>query len=528
MRIAWISNNIKMQYNSFEEKLRSKLVNAEMTPRPQVWQEIEKQLPTPKEPNGNKKYLLGLLLLLLTGIAGGYSYYNLSSPKKGTHNETALAEKRTQPSQIAPATKSAVDEVAQPLSQAPSIPTSALPKEIHSQKGLAQDKTPIAAAMSPTKSQDLPLPSAERSLMTTNKAVAPILSKEDSPLTPKHIAIAEGSEPPKEMTNPVLPAPIIALVQATQTTEKETQAKPSIQIQKATYPRKDMAAIEKNLALIATSPRLKHPKNKKWEFTTAVGLNALLHNSGFKTEGGQIVNPFLINTTGIIQLELADSSRKIEINSTSTYKDFAASNDVAEIRLLESANSRYISAGFVYHIRPFLGVETAIRFQKQDFSSINVQYKRNQGFYDMYQNRTGDQRLGGLSYSTYLIETPLWLSAYLPIANPRVQSVFSVGATYRRWLYDQRTTGFITNARGVSNFNNSQLRQYNRLIESNSSFYTRSNVSIQARLGIQYHFLRNMSIFTAVHVQHLLDPMYKETFSKKSPLIIGIETGLRF
>jgi hypothetical protein len=525
MRIVWISNNIKMQYNSFEEKLRNQLIHAEMTPRPQVWQEIEKQLPTPKEPNGNKKYVWGLLLLLLTSAIGGYSYY--CSDKQIAKDKTALTEKKVQPSQIAPATKNAVDKPSQALSQEPSIPISALPKETHSKKGLVEDKTPTMAVWSPTNSQTVPLVSVVRSLIATNKAEDSALPQGDNTLITKQIV--EVSELQKEMTNVLPPAPAVAIEKATIHTEEETQSKPSILIQKATYPRKDIERVEKNTDLTATSsPKLKRPKNNKWEFTTAVGLNALLHNGGFKTDGGQIVNPFIINTTGIIQLELADSSRKIEINSTSTYKDFVASNDVGEIRLLESANSRYISTGFVYHIRPFLGIETSIRFQKQDFSAINVQYQRNQNFYDMYQNRTGSQRLGGLSYSTYLIETPLCLSAYLPIMTPRLKSVFSIGGTYRRWMFDQRTSSFVTNARGVSNFNNGKLLQYNRLIESSSSFYTRSNFSIQARVGIQYHLIHNMSIFTAVHVQHLLKPMYKETFSQKSPLIIGIETGLRF
>lgn len=547
MEITWISNNFMMQYNRFEEALRQKLANAEMTPRPLVWEGIEGHLPQPKEPNNRNKFIWISILVLVCflGVLGGLymqkpqneALITVNAKKDVPLANNSIAQSPLQNTDLNHTNSSKITSI----QQTPTSRNTTNPQNLNEKKhtNLLTSKAIVSNEITTSYSV------ANPSVPTTDKDINPLqitspkeVSKTINPLqTPslkdevilKNKVILQSSE------NAATQSQIVDKNLNKEETSIANKPHPTSSllaqsnkgIQKINPITPSVSNTAKNTEIENAFSKIKRGKQKKWEIYGSVGGNALVHGVSFQSTDDKILSPVKLNTTGIIQLELVDSFEAVQLENMTQFKDYIQTHDVMELRIIESSYAQFVATGLSYRIKPYLGIEAGIRVQKQDFSTRTIAYNRYQTFYDMYKNRVEAQRIGGLNYSTYVIETPFWINSYLPLGTSRVEGIFSIGATYRRWMLDKRVSGFAKAARGTPN-SNPDLLQLDALTHSTSAFYRKHNFSIQARVGAQFHLTRNLSWFTAANIQYLTNQMYKSTFSEKKPVIVGLETGIRF
>lgn len=545
MEITWISNSFMMQYNRFEEALRQKLANAEMTPRPLVWEGIESRLPQPQEPNNRNKFIwisIVALVCLLTVLGGIYiqkpqseSFTANNTKKETTNTQPIIAEANVQNTDVNHTHENKSTAIQQtnkkqnPTSHKVLKTKQVQVNEIHN-TNLVTNNTVV-------NTQNSNFQSSTKTSTTFTKIIPSQTNLEREGDIMKNESVLKGIEigeaqtiivdnsTIKEDKNPMIQSQ--AQIANSIPSKSTLFPSPNKTIQTISATPTSLKHTTENIEVERTFKKIKKGKQKRWEMYGSVGGNALVHNLSFQSTEGNLLSPFKLNTTGIIQLELVDSLAAVQVDNMMQFKDYIQTHDVQEMRIIESSYSQYVATGFSYRIKPYLGVEAGIRVHKQDFSTQTLGYNRYQTFYDMYKNREEAQRIGGLNYSTYIVETPFWINSYLPLGTSRVEGIFSLGATYRRWALDKRVSGFAKAARGTPN-SSPDLLQLDTWTHNTSAFYRKHNFSLQARIGAQYHLTRNLSWFTAAHIQYLTHQMYKTTFSEKKPFILGLETGIRF
>lgn len=313
--------------------------------------------------------------------------------------------------------------------------------------------------------------------------------------------------------------------------EKKPIARPNFQhIAQVQHPTLPPQSHPLNLSDLAPLHSPKSIDKKRWGVAVVAGSSALAYNSGLRQNDGRPLNPLRLNTTGIMEFKVVDSltNQVVSVRNVGEFKDIAASGDVKEVKIVESGYSRFIGFDVQYRLNKRFSVESGLRLHRQNVSIYHVRYSPSQTFYSLYMNRQNEDRIGGVNYAVHVMEFPLMLNTYTRLGSTRSEGFLSIGATYRRWLFEERTTQFSTAYRSLIN-TNASLLNFNRYNQQTSLFYAAHNLGLRARIGYQYQLSDKLRLYAALHSQYLLRKMYRDTYyTGRNPLMVGFEVGVGF
>lgn len=520
MRIVWNSNHIRMQYNRFEDRLRERLSGAEITPNPEIWEHIRQglnQTPPPKRNRGG----LVLLFLCLCGIIG-YYFYPEKKPAIANYNQTSAPKKEV---------KGVATETPTPPKTSELIPLNAAKKE-------AAREVTQNVIIPPKTSPSIKSPSTyitKKAITATKNNVLSGLNSEISSLPRVSVAVFPDSVIP--------PIAIVTTTPEKNISEEEDWA--SVRKEKTEIGAKEIITIatldtpmskgksasldiqaEKVLGLMTNSTVLakEYYGQKKWETSLSGGFSMIAYKPLLSDERGRIINPLSVNTIGITDLYASgDSAQSVNVSNPQIFNEVTSGDfDADFIKMTVSPITYFAGLGVIRNINERLYIESGIKLHYQQARKVSLPVSKTFNFYQALLNtKNSVSTISGKrenDYHFYVVEVPLTINFRLPIRQTRSAFSFGAGGSYRMLM-----NSLLVDKNPVNAVNNTTIAS-----RSAYTVYQEQNLTLSSRAMYEYSVNRGKTLFVAGNIQALIRPMYNRNISYRHPILLGLETGVRF
>ncbi|MBX7242168.1 MAG: hypothetical protein K1X92_10500 [Bacteroidia bacterium] len=504
-----------MQYNRFEEKLRERLAGAEMQPAPVIWSNIRREIqpPAPKRP-GNWKWFIVLILGLTCGSL--FYLHQKSQPQsfaavqppskirkvvKGIHSDTNTQSAEVQnPAQVSPAQ----------IQSSPVIPADkrisggSIPhkNEMVTNRTVSKDKvetSPVAVQ----QSNATPVP--------PQLAVQSAASAQTNPVAAKINVVKEVSEN-KPVAPPVNNSGIAARKEVVNISLQNQNFPSSLNTQLPHISPKSLAVTEAGL----------NKKTGLWTTVINSGLSMIVYQPFYSNGNGRAINPLSVNTVGIATFAASgDSAQAVTVEDIQTFNEVTSGNFDAEyIKMTVSPVTYFIGVGASRKLDNKLSIDGGLKLHYQQTRRIILPTKNISNYYQVvYNSKNSISTIQGKkenNFDFYVMEFPVMLNYDLPLKKSRSAFSAGMGTSYRLLM-----NGLFAD--------NAPVKNGNTLISRNTyTVYQEHNFSVNFRLMYQFHLNEKTGVYIAGNTQALIKPMYNRTISYKTPILFGVETGVRF
>ncbi len=527
MRIVWNSNHIKMQYNRFEEKLRERLAGAEMQPSPMVWSNIRNQI-QPPSPKGSGQWKW-IILLIIGLVGGGSSFYHYQN----SHSSIANPPQNT--AQVRKVVKGIHTEVSpqSPVTQSPATPNAqknTIPSDLRTSKRTSINSNPLTPKSEIANRKDSEESFAEskenkgkssRAIeKTTSVSILPPsgIPSAKSALSPETQNLAVETKEIQQNPNEIVSTPPIKLIEL----GEEKKITLIVQQNQHSLSTKNLNHEKEFSQLPPINAEYKKNSGGGWSTMINGGLSMIAYQSFYTNDNGRALSPLSVNTVGIATISVSgDSAQAVNVEDIQVFNEVTSGNFDAEyIKMTVSPVTYFIGTGVSRKLSPKMSFDAGIKLHYQQTRRIILPTKNVANYYQaVYNSKNSISTIKGKkenNFDFYVMELPLMINYDFPVKKSRSAFSAGMGASYRLLM-----NGMFAD--------NSPIQNGNTLISRNTyTVYQEHNFSANMRLMYQFHLNEKTGIYIAGNTQALVKPMYNRSISFKTPILFGLETGVRF
>lgn len=486
-----------MQYNSFEERMNRKLANATMPPHTQVWDKIRQDLDEPPKNDGKKGWILGLCLLFCALGTGTYLFFKQKEPNAITMTTSV---------QIKTKSKEA-----------------AIPNKTITQNAIHHVETKNQNTNNQnTNNQHINKSISNKNIIHTHEAMQTkeiiLVESARSPKNEEEKSISTIEITTKELE--VVPTKVevikSAIVNQHQVSTKAAANKVQ-QIDKQNITTYFLSSTSKTMATPTTKiPKPKH--NAKWTWSISTGTYAILYQSLFDNK----VSPKYARwqeALGVANIGVGDSTSNLIVYNDQSLSVAAQSvtqlTDTSLLKITVSPNTQFATLSGEYRISRHFGIESAMSFYYQKMNRILIPIQDINSFGEAIANSKTTPYYGNtksaLAFKFYILEPKILFNTHFGAGNSDIG--LGIGMAYRALV--------------GSTDSNAALRLA-QIASKDAQIYNPHNFSVHGRIKYAYHINEKLAIFSAINAQVLLNRMYSQGISYKSPSLCGMEIGLSF
>lgn len=525
-------------HNKFEEKLRKRFEGAEMTPPPDLWSKIDKQLQyePPKKKTDYRSFYLGaaaafFLCLLSAGLYSLLSTENTINPKVSVQNE--ITEKKTTPNAGEKTTTS--------------YNYKEVETDFRAKKGNELPKTQFVvkntAKIVPLNESESIIPETKQVEVenVANISIPPIILNENTHNTGNNEVkkglevLIEELEGGKEL-NPT----VLAVKKQLNTPEKNFMPE-----HKSNFAQQltEIQPIVFNTSLKANgniSNVLNHSLEmpltaKKHKFSGYINAGvAKVYYDNLNDNARYAWNKLGIGSVRAVN----DSANILAVETPTEINDLSAYN-VTDMQLLIINYDKYVGGGVEYKLSRFFGLSTGINAHQQRLKKVDLPFDYVQDYQpkifstrdNWFKNKNSSfitkhgNDVSNISIETkdlLILEFPCMANFHFPVKRSVITA--SLGTSYRKLLQFTKSTKQESNSLVpplTSNVSKAQV--------INRPSYQAHNATFNVRVEYQYQLSPKNAVFAAANAQWFAAPFYGESISsQRVPKLVGMETGMKF
>lgn len=497
-----------MQYNSFEERINRKLATATLPPRGDVWEKIHQDLNKPPHNDKKKGWIWGLIAIIFALSIGIYYYNNTHQSSKDVVLNTATKREKTAlPQAEKPQEKNTISAPKEPISK------SSLSKKVNILPVYAQ-KTENILPKKEGKQTSFSLDNEDKiNDIKMNEKTYILVENEKKEVSQmkENINIAASTISNEK--------PIISQEKNNKSfanTQKINIEKIDNQLFKQEILHKNTI---KNLTNIGKEIPFHKAKNK-WTWNVSAGNYNILYQS-YLGNNGQVSsrNTRMLEALGVANIGVGDSTSNLVIYNDQSLALAAQTaqkvSDTSLLKITVSPTTQFATLGGEYRFSQLFGLEGAMSLYYQKMNRILIPLSDIKTFGEAIANSKTTPYFGNdkstIPFQFYILEPKIM--ANLHFAKGHSDFALSGGFAYRSLIYSEG--------------NNVALR-IAQIASKDSKIYNPHNFSLLGRAKYTYYLNHNIGIFAAANVQFLLNRMYSEGISYKSPKMAGLEMGISF
>lgn len=496
-----------MQYNSFEERMNRKLATATMPPRGDMWDKIRQDLDKPPHNDNKKRWIWGLVALILTLSIGVYCYNTSKNTKNPVLNSAVKAEK---------------------------IDLSQTEKE-QAKNTISAVKEPISTPSVHTKTNILPVYAENKQNIISPKEVkkATISLDEDSKINDlqmkeKSLILAENEKKETIQATENMKVEASAISNEKLLISQEKNNKSFTNRQKINLKKIDNQLFKHEILYTNTTKELTniskeipfHKAKNKWTWSISAGNYNLLYQS-YLGNNRQVSsrNTRMLEAFGVANIGVGDSSSNLVIYNDQSLAVAAQTamqvSDTSLLKITVSPTTQFATAAGEYRFSQHVGLEGGMSLYYQKMNRILIPLSDINTFGEAVANSKTTPYFGNdksaIPFRFYILEPKIMGNFHF--GKGRSDFALSAGFAYRALIY--------------SKDNNVALR-IAQIAAKDSKIYNPHNFSLLGRAKYTYYLNNNVGVFAAANLQFLLNRMYSEGISYKLPKMVGLEMGLSF
>lgn len=522
-------------HNNFEEKLRKKLEGAEMTPPPNLWSKIDKQLQyePPKKTTDYRSFYLGAAAAFFLCILSAGLYHFISPENainKPSYSQQEIAEKSKKQPNIAsdkqetPYNYKEVNQNVPNLTNVQkAIPSESYKEEIKKEE-IIQENNAFSVKRGGLMeiAHNTPPPSAN---------IAQNLGEPENKPTENTVLPLKKE---KEESDKGVNAGDLAVKMHLNTPQKhfipENKASFANQLADIEPIKFDMPIKStKNIADLPLNTHLEMPltaKNKKISAYVNAGMAKVYYNNGNDNAR------YAWNKLGISSVRGINEAS--EVLSVETPRQINALTDysVKNVQLSILNYDEHIGGGLQYKLNRLFGFSSGLNLHHQRVKKVELPYDyvqdyrpaifntKNNWFKDknssfVSNNANGSSVIEIDNKDLFILEIPLMANFSFPIKRSTITA--SLGASYRKLL----------SGKGLAKNENGLKAQTSKVVTAPA--YTANNATLNARLEYQYQVTTKNAVFAAATAEWFATPFYPTSqASQRLPKLLGMETGMKF